>query len=32
MYSRLFRWLLTWLDYEEDYAGGVDGYDDAGAN
>jgi hypothetical protein len=32
MYSRLCLWLLTWLDYKEDYEEGDDGYDDAGTN
>jgi hypothetical protein len=32
MYSWLCPWLLTWSDYEEDHAGGDDGYDDIDAN
>jgi hypothetical protein len=32
MYSRLCPWLLTWLDYEDDYEEDNGAYDDAGVN
>jgi hypothetical protein len=32
MYSRLCPWLLTWLDYGDDYEEDDSGYDDADAN
>jgi hypothetical protein len=32
MYSRLYPWLLTWSDYEEDYDDEGEEFDDAGAN
>jgi hypothetical protein len=32
MYSRLCPWLLTWLDYEENFEDDGEGFDDAGAN
>jgi hypothetical protein len=31
MYSRLYLWLLTWSDYEEDYDDEGEEFDDAGA-
>jgi hypothetical protein len=32
MYSQLCPWLLTWLDYGEDYDDDGEEFDDAGAN
>jgi hypothetical protein len=32
MYSRLFPWLLTWSDYDDDFDDDGEEFDDAGAN
>jgi hypothetical protein len=32
MYSRLYPWILTWSDYEEDCEDDGEEFDDAGVN